>query len=797
MDEMEAIIKEFLVESNENLDQLDRDVVELEKNPHAPELLAGIFRTIHSIKGATGFLGFSKLGEVAHCGESLLSRLRDGSLTLNPEITSGLLALVDAIRKLLSEIAEQGREGDANYSALTDRLTSLQQKTHGTQDALDTVAIPIRNASAVRPDKTEAGIPSSPSEIVSQGVSRPAPDAHEKSMSAVDPDVAATATTTTMTVEADRPAKPGAALPQEKEFVSRPSSLGSLRVEVEQLDKLMNLVGELVLVRNQILQICSREQEPKLIATSQQLNLLTSELQEGVVKVRMQPIDNIWQQFPRMVRDLAMQCGKRVLLEMQGKETELDKAVIEAIKDPLTHVVRNAIDHGIERPEVRAANGKAPQGRLWLRAFHENGQVNIEISDDGAGIDLARLRQTAVEGGLITPDQGRLLDESQSMALLFLPGFSTAKEVTNISGRGVGMDVVKTNVEKIGGTVEIQSRLGRGTTTIIRIPLTLSIMPALLVVANGYRYAIPQSAVIELTRLDKANTAKQIDKIHDTYVYRLRDRLLPLLFLAAELQTDKMASQLSNNDGIDGSGTIIVLSAKDRHFAIIVDEVVDTQEIVVRPLGKQLKGLSIYAGATILGDGRVALILDVPGVAQHSGVTSTVCERLPPAEVSSPDAIRMARTRLLVLDTEAQRMALPLSQITRLEEFSRSAVETIRNQEVVRYRDDVLPLFLLSDLLPKQGTKRGSASGTTNDDEKICVIVCEKEGAAVGLVIGRVLDIEEDIQAPSNALSRDGMSSPVIAQGQVTTILDLDEILERITWGRPPKPLAQEAGVQI
>ena len=782
MGEMDAIIKEFLTESNENLDQLDRDVVELEKNPHAPELLANIFRTIHSIKGATGFLGFSKLGELTHCGESLLSRVRDGSLALKPEIINGLLALVDAIRKILLEIAEQGQESDFNYSALMDRLISLQQNTHVAQDTLPAPKLPLQGADTIlsKPGTTSP----SPSEIAPPKISPSAPDNPEKSTQLVDRTVAPAATDE-LTTESGL----GAAVPQEKEHVSRPSSAGSLRVDVEQLDKLMNLVSELVLTRNRILQICLREQEPELCAASQQLNLLTSELQENAAKVRMQPIDIIWQQFPRLVRDLAMQCGKQVLLEMQGEETELDKAVIELMKDPLTHVVRNAVDHGIELPEVRLANGKSPQGNLLLRAFHENGQVNIEVSDDGAGIDLARVRQKAVEGNLITSEQAGLLDESQTMALLFLPGFSTAKEVTNISGRGVGMDVVKTNVEKIGGTVEIQSRIGKGTTTTIRIPLTLAIMQALLLTANGERYAIAQSAVVELARWDKTN----VDKIKDTHVYRLHDRLLPLLFLDAELQ----AATSKPRERTDGNSTIIVLLAKDRHFALVVDEVVDTQEIVVRPLGKLLKGLSAYAGATIMGDGRVALILDVLGVARLGGVTSTVRDPVRSPELALPDATYIYRTHLLVIDTENQRMAIPLSQITRLEEFSRSTVEMIGNRQVIRYCDYALPLFLLAELLPRRNARSLAARGATSNGENIHVVVYVKEGAAVGLVIDHILDIEEDMQVPCKALTRDGMSLPVIAQGQVTTILDLDQILKATTLARPQMPAAQEVSVLI
>jgi two-component system, chemotaxis family, sensor kinase CheA len=338
----------------------------------------------------------------------------------------------------------------------------------------------------------------------------------------------------------------------------------------------------------------------------------------------------------------------------------------------------------------------------------------------------------------------------------------------------------------------MHSQIGKGTTTIIRIPLTLAVMQALLVTANGDRYAIAQSAVLELARLDKTDIDKRIDKIQDTYVYRLHNRLLPLLFLDAELQPARTSSNPLSADTIADGGTIVVLLAKDRHFALVVDEVADTQEIVVRPLGKPLKSLSVYAGATILGDGRVALILDVLGVARRGGVTSTVCDRVRPSESAPPDTIRIFQTHLIVMDARNQRLAIPLSQITRLEEFSRSAVEMVGEQQVVRYRNDVLPLFLLADLLPRQDAANHGTRGATIDGQNIHVVVYEKEGASIGLVVSRVSDIEEGIEVPSKASRSDGMSFPVVAQGQVMSILDLDEILKASTLPGLQMPAAQE-----
>src|SRR5271165_3795881 len=393
----------------------------------------------------------------------------------------------------------------------------------------------------------------------------------------------------------------------------------TIRVGVNVLDKLMTLVGELVLARNQLLQISNTVEDASLQAVSQRMNLIATELQEQVMKTRMQPIGNIWGQFPRTVRDVALGCGKEVGIEMEGKETELDKTIIEAIKDPLTHLVRSSVDHGIELPEARVKAGKARVGRLILRAFHEGGQVNIEISDDGAGLSSDRIRKKAIERGVITAEQAARMTEREIFNLIFLPGFSTAEKVTNVSGRGVGMDVVKTNVEKIGGTVDVQSTLGRGTTVRVKIPLTLAIIPALVVTCGGDRYAIPQVSLLELVRVESDQAGKGIELVHGAPVYRLRGQLLPLVYLSREL---KLATDARPPAEREGAVNIVVLQADGRQFGLVVDEINDTEEIVVKPLRKQLKTVKVFAGSSIMGDGRVALILDVLGLAQRAGVLS-------------------------------------------------------------------------------------------------------------------------------------------------------------------------------
>src|SRR5580692_3218588 len=514
------IVQDFLVESYENLDRLDRELVGLEKNPHDRDALGSVFRTIHTIKGTCGFLGFSQLEKVAHMGENVLTRLRDGQLTLNRELTTALLEMVDAVRQMLGSIEATGGEGKRDDTKLIATLTRLQQLPE---------AQPVSKAAPVPATTSEgAASPSSIGDILMQttGVTSVEIQFATEKQKEGDPRRLGEILVEQGAVQ------PGdivdALRIQQSSRTHTGASDSTIRVDIGLLDKVMNLVGELVLARNQVLQFASRMKDTGFLAASHRLNLITTELQAGVMKTRMQPIGNIWGQFPRTVRDVALGCGKEVGIEMEGKETELDKTIIEAIKDPLTHLVRNSVDHGIELPEDRVKAGKDRAGRLILRAFHEGGQVNIEISDDGAGLNAERIRKKAVERALITPEQAIRMPEREIFNLIFLPGFSTAEKVTNVSGRGVGMDVVKTNVEKIGGTVDVQSTLGRGTTVRVKIPLTLAIIPALVVTCGGDRYAIPQVSLLELVRLEADEVAKGIEFVHGAPVYRLRGRLLPL-----------------------------------------------------------------------------------------------------------------------------------------------------------------------------------------------------------------------------------------------------------------------------
>ena len=762
---MDDLIKEFLVESNENLDRLDSELVKLETDPSSQDLLSSIFRTIHTIKGSCGFLGFSKLEKVAHVGESLLSRLRDGKLSLTPEFTSGLLAMVDAIRTMLGEIQNTDQDGNETYPDLIETLNKLQ------------------NQGQEPPSKpaAEAPLPKETSKK-KQGDSPKENSANSVSSASVptQPDHAPP-------VQPEPPVPPVAALGETSpaqhptdDSRSKNAAAETIRVDVHLLDRLMNLVGELVLTRNQITQFSARQSDPNLVSPAQQLNLLTSELQEEVMRTRMQPISNVFDKFPRVVRDVATARGKQVLIEMEGKETELDRSLLEAIKDPLTHIVRNSVDHGIEMPDERVARGKRPEGRLVLRACHEGGQVLVEISDDGAGIDTARVKSKAIERGVITAQQATRMSEGELLNLVFLPGFSTAEKVTNLSGRGVGMDVVKTNIDRVNGTVDLQSYPGKGTTIKIKIPLTLAIVRAVIIQSRGKRFAVPQVNIQELVRLEADRVRTDIESVHGVPVYRMRGRLLPLIYLSEELKLAKKAADQAEQ----GEATnIVVLQANDHPFGLVVDEINDSEEIVVKPLSKHLRALKIFAGATIMGDGKVALILDVVGLAQNANLLSEAGDRAlaeKTAELAeSLDQNRAEKqTFLLFAGPDDARMALPLSTVARLEEFRASDVEKSGGEWVIQYRGKILPLIRLDVVLEERRSRLRHGNKTVEPDP-LQVLVCNNEGRTIGIIVERILDIVEDRADVKSPATREGILCAVVINDRVTELIDIP-VIQRI-----------------
>ncbi|HXP80331.1 MAG TPA: chemotaxis protein CheA [Verrucomicrobiae bacterium] len=762
---MDDLIKEFLVESIENLDRLDSELVKLETDPSSQELLSSIFRTIHTIKGSCGFLGFSKLEKVAHVGESLLSRLRDGKLSLTPEFTSGLLAMVDAIRTMLGEIQTTGQDGNETYPDLIETLNKLQNQGQE----------PSSKAAA------EASLPKEPPK------KQKSDSPKENSAKSIPPDSVPAQPERALPAQPEPPA-PSAAAPGETspaqhptdDSRSRNAAAETIRVDVHLLDRLMNLVGELVLTRNQITQFSARQSDPNLVSPAQQLNLLTSELQEEVMRTRMQPISKVFDKFPRVVRDVATARGKQVLIEMEGKETELDRSLLEAIKDPLTHIVRNSVDHGIEMPEERVARGKRPEGRLVLRACHEGGQVLVEISDDGAGIDTARVKSKAIERGVITAQQAARMSEGELLNLVFLPGFSTAEKVTNLSGRGVGMDVVKTNIDRVNGTVDLQSYPGKGTTIKIKIPLTLAIVRAVIIQSKGKRFAIPQVNIQELVRLEADRVRTDIESVHGVPVYRMRGRLLPLIYLSEEL---KLAKKTANQDELDEATNIVVLQANDHPFGLVVDEINDSEEIVVKPLSRHLRALKIFAGATIMGDGKVALILDVVGLAQNANIFSeardqALAEKTAEVLASQDQNQAEKQTFLLFAGPDDARMALPLSTVARLEEFRASDVEKSGGEWVIQYRGKILPLIRLDVVLEERRSRLRHGNKTVEPDP-LQVLVCNNEGRTIGIIVERILDIVEDRADVKSPATREGILCAVVINDRVTELIDIP-VIQRI-----------------
>lgn len=758
MDDDAEIIAEFLVESHENLDQLDRDLVELEKAPGSRELLSSIFRTIHTIKGTSGFLAFNRLEALTHVGENLLSRLRDGEMEMTAHVAQVLLSMVDAVRALLEAVEASGSDaaGDADVDGVVAALRAVLEGPAETAADPETEA----PAPAETVETTEVDVAEQPTEQPTAQAPQPEQTPVEAPVSESEVDALEARLVAEVIAEPmaplGGPVTDAAPASSNEDDTTRRAVDASVRVDVDLLDALVQLVGELVLTRNQVLQRTESQDDNELVRAVQRLDLVASELQEGIMKTRMQPIGQVWSKMPRIVRDLAVQLGRDVDLQMEGHDTELDRSLLEALKGPLTHLVRNALDHGIERPDDRAAAGKPAQGRLLLRAFHESGQVVVEISDDGAGIDPEHIASVAVKRGVITREQADRMEPRELVNLIFRPGFSTATEVTNVSGRGVGMDVVRTNIERIGGTVDMQSQVGLGTTCRVRIPLTLAIIPALVVGEHGETYAIPQANLVELVRLEGEDLARGVENLAGAPVLRLRGHLLPLVSLAEVLGRERPTGDAM---------TVVVVQNDGQRFGLCVEEVHDTQEIVVKPIGRQLKMLPTYAGATIMGDGRVALILDVPGIAHAQNVAQVTESDVDARAVAAEDS-----TALLVLEvSNGRRAALPLREVSRLEEFDVNRIERSGNAEAVQYRDGILPLVRLTSAIGLVETVR--------DDEQVSVVVHESDDHRVGIVIDRVLDVVETAVVRSDVGRRAGVLGSAVIQDRVTDLVDLDAVV--------------------
>jgi two-component system chemotaxis sensor kinase CheA len=752
---MDELTREFLIESQEGLDRMEGCLTDLEARPQDAALLGEIFRSVHTIKGTTGFLGFKRLEKLAHSGENLLGLLRDGKLAADRPLITGLLHLLDGLRSILKSIETAGSEGDGEDSALIEQLEELQvparasvkQPVHAKAGAsAGSVASP---PPAPAPSPVPAVVPAA-----KQAPSpAPAPESSSAAPSPAAPSPAAQAPVAGSEPDASRPRSASAA---------GSAAESTLRVDVVLLNRMMNLVGELVLTRNQVLQATAAD--PNMTMLSRRLDMVTADLRENVMKARMQPVSNIFSKMPRIVRDLSQSLGRRVRLQVEGQETELDKSLLEAIKDPLTHAVRNSLDHGIEPPDVRQAAGKDPEGTLKLRASHEGSHVVIEVSDDGAGIAVEKVRQKAIERGVIAPERAAQLGERELLQLIFLPGFSTAAAVTNVSGRGVGMDVVRTNVEKIGGKVEIDSRAGKGTTLRLRIPLTLAIIPALIVRSVSQSFALPQGALSELVHIPPDQAAKAIEWMEGVPLYRLRGKLLPLIFLDRLLMPTVEHKATTERDNF-----IAVLDADGRRFGLVVDGLADPEEIVVKPLSAVLKDIGLYSGATVLGNADLALILDPGAIAAKAGIAMVADQEVSAAAGEQEDAGAAKTMEYLLVEAAGRRAGVPLADVIRIEQIPLSRIEYIGYRPVLNFEGQLMPVEDSGGVL---AAAEADPAVQANREGKIIVVVCREGNRHVGIAVSHVLDVAAggDLFEAGTAQRTGGVT---LLRDRVTGIVDL------------------------
>jgi two-component system chemotaxis sensor kinase CheA len=714
---MDDLLADFLTETNENLADLDVALLKLERTPDDRETLSLIFRLVHTIKGTCGFLGLPRLEHVAHAAENVLGKVRDGVLTATPDTVSLVLTALDRVKAILAGLSATGAEPAGDDSELVDALNAAAS-------GQAPVASPVEP-----PAPAEAEEPPSP----------PAAEAVEPAPRAAPPQAAA---------PEPAPGEPIAATQ-------------TIRVTVDVLEDLMTLVSELVLTRNQLLQLARTQENNGFTVPLQRLSHITSDLQEGVMKTRMQPIGIAWNKLPRLVRDVARDMGKKIELIMLGADTELDRQVLELIKDPLTHMVRNSGDHGLETPAERRAAGKPETGHITLNAYHEGGHIIIEIADDGRGLPLDRIRAKVLGNGLATEAELNAMTEAQLQRFIFRPGFSTASVVTAVSGRGVGMDVVKTNIEKIGGTIDLKTTPGSGTTFIIKIPLTLAIVSALIVEAGKERFAIPQISVVELVRAQKeasrghneaGGSESVIERINDTPVLRLRDRLLPLVNL-----NDLLDLGDSHND--DSGAYIVVAQVGANILGIIVDRVFDTEEIVVKPVAPILRHVTMFSGNTILGDGSVIMILDPNGIARATGIGASGDSKAVSANAKEQARSSDLTAMLLFRAGNEQKMAVPLGLVARLEDIPRDKIEISCGAPVTQYRCKLMPLVALSGNLDAEKPRQS-------------VLVFNDGDRSMGLMVDEIVDVIEDRLNIELSGARPGLLGTAVIGGHATDVID-------------------------
>ncbi len=784
---MDDLLREFLTETNESLDVVDVELVKFEQEPNNAQILDNIFRLVHTIKGTCGFLGLPRLEALAHAAETLMGKFRDGA-PVRENAVSLILTSIDRIKEILADLEEAGgEEPEGSDEDLISQLEAMSQSAFAEDAAPE--AEGGSEAEAVAEGETEVqDEPTAEETSVEQTIERPLRpgevplDDLERAFQETAVEIEMPAATEESAAEetAAEEKQPEAKAPAVKKKDEKSSKNGSeekpntgasvsnqsIRVNVETLEHLMTMVSELVLTRNQLLEIVRRHEDSEFKVPLQRLSNVTAELQEGVMQTRMQPIGHAWQKLPRVVRDLAQDLDKMIDLEMVGADTELDRQVLEMIKDPLTHMVRNSADHGLETTEGRRAAGKADKGKITLAAYHEGGHIIIEVKDDGKGLPVDKIKKKVIDNGLSTEAELEKMTDAQIHKFIFSAGFSTAAEVTNVSGRGVGMDVVRNNIELIGGSVDLKSAEGIGTTFIIKIPLTLAIVSTLIVEAGGDRFAIPQLSVVELVRVQN-NSEHRIERIKDTPVLRLRNKLLPLMHMSKILGQENPKEVTESFD--EDNGFIVVMQVGSQNFGVVVDAVFHTEEIVVKPMSTMLRNLTMFSGNTILGDGSVIMIIDPNGVA--SAMANQAGGALSEENEESEEEIEAAMnshatTSLLLFSAgSSEPKAVPLSLVTRLEEFEVDKIERSNGRDLVQYRGSLMPLVYVNDSisLRTEGTQP--------------MLVFSDAGRSMGLVVDQILDIVEDRLNIEVGSEVPGILGSAVIKEKATEIIDLGHFL--------------------
>ncbi|NPA40075.1 MAG: hybrid sensor histidine kinase/response regulator [Thermodesulfobacteria bacterium] len=752
----EDILQDFLVEAKDTIENLEEGFIELEQDKSNMEIIRSLFRSMHSLKGAAGFFGFKSLESIAHFSEDILAKVRDGLVEPSEEIIDILLKAVDWIKYIVNYIEQHKEE------PVEDQILEFLVELSNFKERLG------REAEKKAEEKpAEAKPEEKPAEEKKEEAKPEEKPAEEKKEEAKPEEKPAEEKKKEAKPEEKKETKP-APQPKKKDHAVPTPTIDltetHIKVDVKLLDQLMNLAGELVLARNRVVQLAQKIMDEELTRSVQALSMITTEMQETIMKTRMQPIGMVFNKFPRIVRDLAKALGKKVNLHLEGTETELDKSIIEAIKDPLTHLVRNAIDHGIEPPEERVQVGKTPEGNLILRAYQEGGQVVIEIEDDGRGIDIEKIRKKAIEKGFLSPEEAERASEKDLLALIFKPGFSTAEKVTQVSGRGVGMDVVKTNIEKLGGSIELNTVYGKGTTVRIKIPLTLAIIPALIVTSGDYRYAIPQVNLKELVNIDPK---KDLLKVGDTEFYRLRGEIIPVLRLSQILKQNGKSQDQKN---------LVILTTGERILGLLVDDIYNSEEIVVKPLGKWFKNIPVYSGATIMGDGKLALILDVVGFSKFIGLSVEEVDKQREVQDIKLKGSKEETYFILIFTVGEEKLAIPIALISRLDKIKADSLQFVGGKEVIIYNDKVIPIIRLENYLPLQGLP---------PQEEYNVLFFTERDKTCGIICSQIVDtFETTLEVEHGVYDTPGIIGHKIINGHTVLFIDIYKIIEMYdpTW---------------